>query len=70
MAGVNYPELAWALLQRGDTTRSVIAFLRADYGLDADEAKDAVMLAKKLPKQTRTSPPRRRPRQARTRSKV
>ena len=62
MAGVNYPELAWALLQRGDTRRSVISFLRVDYGLDADEARAAVMRAKKLPKEKRTSPARRRPR--------
>ena len=70
MAGVNYPELAWALLQRGDTRRSVISFLRVDYGLDADEARAAVMRAKKLPKEKRTSPARRRPRPAPARSKL
>jgi hypothetical protein len=67
---VNYAELARALLDSGDTQRDVVAFLRADYGLDADEAKAAVMVAGKLPKETRTPPSRRRPRRVLTRSKA
>jgi hypothetical protein len=67
---VNYGELAKALLKRGDTPRSVIAFLRADYGLDIEEAKATLIAARTLPKETRRTPPHRTPRNAQTRSKV
>jgi hypothetical protein len=49
---MDYPVLARALLQQGDTTRTVIAFLCAEYGLDADRAKAAVIMARTLNEET------------------
>jgi hypothetical protein len=41
-----YPHLARALLESGDTEQSIIAFLRAEYGLDRAQAKAAIVLAR------------------------
>jgi hypothetical protein len=46
---MDYPQLAAALLQSGDTPASVIEFLRREYGLAADQAKAAIILAEALP---------------------
>jgi hypothetical protein len=64
VASVDYPALAWALLQQGDTPPTVVAFLCAEYGLDADRAKAAVIMAHTLNEETRPA----RPRRPRTRS--
>ncbi len=48
---VDYPALAWNLLQRGDTPMTVIAFLCHDYGLDGEQARAAIILAKTMPEE-------------------
>ena len=53
---VDYPFLAWALLERGDTHRDVIAFLCNEYGLAPDQAKAALVLARQFPLED--TPPR------------
>jgi hypothetical protein len=53
---VGYSELAWALLQRGETTGRVIAFLCDDYGLDAKQARAAIVLAEMLPREEAVTP--------------
>ena len=43
-----YPRLARALLDTGDTADAVATFLRADYGLDDKQAKAAITLGRLL----------------------
>ena len=46
---VDYPYLAWALLERGEAQREVIAFLCDEYGLATDQAEAALILARQFP---------------------
>ncbi len=44
----DYPRLARALLDAGEHPASVVAFLTADYGLDYEQAKAAIVLGRML----------------------
>jgi hypothetical protein len=43
-----YPRLARALLDAGESPASIAAFLTVDYGLDHDQAKAAIVLGRML----------------------
>lgn len=47
-----YPRLARALLDCGDDPTLVTAFLCAEYGLDLDQAKAAIVLGRHLADET------------------
>jgi hypothetical protein len=44
----HYPVLARALLDSGDSATSVAEFLQNDYGLDREQTKAAIILARHL----------------------
>ena len=43
-----YPVLAKSLLDSGDSAKTVAEFLHFDYGLDREQAKAAIILARGL----------------------
>ncbi len=56
---VDYVRLAYALLESGDSARSVVTFLRTEYGLDVDQAGAAVILGQQQPEECEAIGPAR-----------
>jgi hypothetical protein len=50
-----YPRLARALLDAGESPASIAAFLTVDYGLDHDQAKAAIVLGPHARRRQRTT---------------
>jgi hypothetical protein len=59
---MDYVRLAYALLNSGESRHAVVAFLRAEYGLALDEAREAVTVAAAFPTDAKRSARRRRAR--------
>jgi hypothetical protein len=53
---MDYVQLAYALLDSGDSPRSIVAFLQTDYGLAEDQARAAIILARPAPEESDTGP--------------
>lgn len=49
---MDYPRLASALLQQGESLHSIIRFLCVEYGLEDDRARAAIVLAQAAPDET------------------